>query len=84
MRPRPITKKARHGNRMVAEENARGGNRGKLRKNRNRYGELVSNCPCLFLIVLAVVFVALVVVLVALEVVVEQVKIMASHYCYRC
>ena len=48
------------------------------------YSGLVSNCPCSFLIVLAVVFVVLVVVLVALEVVLEQLKVVASHYCYRC
>ena len=48
------------------------------------YSKLVSNCPGSFLIVPAVVFVVLVVVWVVLRVVLEQVEVVASHYCYRC
>ena len=43
---------------------------------------LVSNCPGSFLIVPAVVFVVLVVVWGVLGVVLEQVEVVAGHYCY--
>ena len=46
--------------------------------------KLVSHFSGSFLIVPAVVFVVLVVVWVVLGVVLEQVKVVASHYCYRC